>query len=71
MTSKGIERFYLQERICVSPFRRAFQLMTATNQQLILTTIIVGIYRTPSEWLTDILLQLSPIFSSMIFAFKK
>ena len=70
MTSKGIERFYLQE-ICASPFRRAFQLMTATNQQSILSTIIVGIYRTPSEWLTDILLQLSPIFSSIIFAFKK
>ena len=37
--------------------------MTATDQQSILSTIIVGVYRTPSEWLTDILLQLSPIFS--------
>ena len=45
--------------------------MTAINQQSILSTIIVGIYRTTSERLTDILLQLSPILSSMIFTFKK
>ena len=45
--------------------------MTAINQQSILSTIIVGIYRTFGEWLTDILLQFSPIFRSMIFALKK
>ena len=45
--------------------------MTAINQQSILSTIIVGIYRISSEWLTYILLQFSPIFRSMIFAFKK
>ena len=51
-------------------FSKVFQLMTAINQQLILSTIIEGIYRISGEWLTDILLQFSPIFRSMIFAFK-
>ena len=45
--------------------------MTAINEQSILSTITVGIYRTSGEWLTDILLQFNPIFRSMIFAFKK
>ena len=45
--------------------------MTAINQQSILSTIIVGIDRTSGEWLTDILLQFSPIFRSMIFCLQK
>ena len=52
-------------------FREVFQLMTAINQQSILSTIIEGIYRISGEWLIDILLQFSQIFRSMIFAFKK
>ena len=45
--------------------------MTAINQQSILSTITEGIYRISGEWLTNIFLQFSPIFRSMIFTFKK
>jgi len=73
MTCKYIELFLLGREdlcVCALPFREVFQLMTAKNQQSILSTITEAISRISGEWFTDNL-QFSPIFRSTIFASKK